>query len=565
MLEQLLGEEISQCKKLKIKRSEKVEIPECERKTAPGVITERSCAFYGARWILAPIEDAVHIVHGIPSCAYYGRTVRKKNYTLFSTDLREKDVIMGGAKKLYETILQAVNHVEAAKAVFVYITCVPGVTGEDLSLVCKKAESEINMPVVLVNCPGFSGVSQAAGQDIAIGVLFKHFIGNSTANESHNSYAEKSVNLLGEFNVQGDLDQIEGLLARLGINVICAFSGKASIDSIARANKAKLNIVHCRRTGYKLAQAMKDKFNIPFIKLAFIGLNETASSLRKLGEYFDISRERVEALISEELDKAKKEAAQYLEILNGKKAAVFFGASRMGSVTKALKEMGMEVVMVGSQFGCSEDYKEAACQANEGAVIIDDASEKELEALLMATEPDILLGGMKEKYMAHKLGIPFMVFPQEFSAFAGFSGFVNMAREAAGLISVPVWKMVKNRYRSNSIDKGVREKVRIAVASKSGIEVDQHFGKAEQFMIFDVSGDERELIEIRKASAVEDSCEAVKNSLQCRLDLIQDCNVIVCVKAGKCVHDKMQSDNKRLIEAQGDVISVLKMLSETAD
>ena len=42
--------------------------------------------------------------------------------------------------------------------------------------------------------------------------------------------------------------------------------------------------------------------------------------------------------------------------------------------------------------------------------------------------------------------------------------------------------------------KGVREKVRIAVASKSGIEVDQHFGKAEQFMIFDVSGDERKLI-----------------------------------------------------------------------
>jgi nitrogenase molybdenum-cofactor synthesis protein NifE len=40
-----------------------------------------------------------------------------------------------------------------------------------------------------------------------------------------------------------------------------------------------------------------------------------------------------------------------------------------------------------------------------------------------------------------KLGIPFLVFPQENDPFAGFRGFVNLARQAAGLVSAPVWRL----------------------------------------------------------------------------------------------------------------------------
>ena len=36
-------------------------IPKFDKRSSPGIITQRSCPYYGARWILAPIKNTRHM------------------------------------------------------------------------------------------------------------------------------------------------------------------------------------------------------------------------------------------------------------------------------------------------------------------------------------------------------------------------------------------------------------------------------------------------------------------------------------------------------------------------
>ena len=76
--------------------------------------------------------------------------------------------------------------------------------------------------------------------------------------------------------------------------------------------------------------------------------------------------------------------------------------------------------------------------------MIDDAGVHELMKFLHQNRPHLMVGGNREKFMAHKLGIPFLVFPQQNSPYAGFNGFVNLAREAAAIVTAPVWDMIQH-------------------------------------------------------------------------------------------------------------------------
>ncbi|RKO66119.1 nitrogenase component 1 [Desulfofundulus salinus] len=433
---------------------EVVEIPACDRRTLPGVVSQRACLLYGARWMLAAIRDAVHLIHGPVGCAYYSGTVRKKNYRVFSTALGEKEIVFGAGQKLEDAIREAVSLRPRSSAVLVYTTCAVGLIGEDVEAICKRASASLGLPVVPVNCPGFGGVSQGKGHDVAAAALLEHFIGRAPAGPP----LENSVNILGEFDVQGDLKEIEQLLQRLGLNIICAVSGRATVENMARAHRAGLNIVHCGRTGRWLAQKMEERFGIPWRKVSFFGLAETAAALQAIAAFFNRPREA--AWVEKEAETARQRALSYLRRLAGRRVALFFGASRMDSMARAFGELGMEVVLCGSQFGCREDYTESRRCLGRGTLMIDDAHQRELEEFLHRYRPDLLVGGTRERFMAHKMGIPFLVFPQETSPYAGFNGFVNLAREVAALVGAPVWRLGNSGFSRKEGEEMVVKHVR---------------------------------------------------------------------------------------------------------
>ena len=139
----------------------------CDADSIAGCVSQRACVYCGARVVLNPITDAIHLVHGPIGCASYTWDIRgslssgsELNRLSFSTDLRENDVIFGGERKLALAIDELVKKYRA-RLVFVYSTCIVGVIGDDLEAVCKAAAQKHGIEVIPVESSGFIGNKSA--------------------------------------------------------------------------------------------------------------------------------------------------------------------------------------------------------------------------------------------------------------------------------------------------------------------------------------------------------------------------------------------------------------------
>ena len=133
-------------------KSDKERKKGCTKQLQPGGAAG-GCAFDGAKIALQPITDAAHLVHGPIACEGSSWDNRNSSSsgsklyrTSFTTDLSENDIIFGGEKRLYRSIREIIEKYDPP-AVFVYQTCVPAMTGDDINAVCKKARREVRQAV----------------------------------------------------------------------------------------------------------------------------------------------------------------------------------------------------------------------------------------------------------------------------------------------------------------------------------------------------------------------------------------------------------------------------------
>jgi nitrogenase molybdenum-cofactor synthesis protein NifE len=141
--------------------------------------------------------------------------------------------------------------------------------------------------------------------------------------------------------------------------------------------------------------------------------------------------------------------APYRQALAGKKAAIYVGGSfKAFSLVKAFRLIDMQVVMVGSQTGTVEDYRELEAITDPGTIIVDDSNPLELTSFLKDKEVDVFVGGVKERPIAYKLGIGFCDHNHERKeALAGFDGMLNFAREVYSSVMSPVWRFIPRHAR----------------------------------------------------------------------------------------------------------------------
>ena len=416
------------------KGEEFTQLPPCCQPSAPGKITGRSCAYFGARWMLAPLKDAIHLVHGPIGCAYYGSMVRANTYQMFSTALEEKDIIFGGERRLTAALAEARAIMPQAKYILTYITCSTALIGDDVDSICKKMEEKLDCPVITVNCPGFKGESEAAGHRIAYECLLNKLIG-----QRERQAGPYDINIIGQYNVT-ETRLVSSLLSKMGLNVHCVFTGEASYERIVTAHCVKLNLLICQNTGRFFAEAMQKKYGVPYLKVSFFGLSESIDSLRKIGRYFGLEKE-AERVIDEEYEVIKPQLAQLLPRLKGKRAAIFLGAARVANLVKTFKDLGMEVLFTGSRFGDAANYKDAWRIVKPGSYIVDDPSDYDLEYLLYELAPDVFIGGIKEQFLSHKFGIG-LCLPQT-GAYVGFKGFSSFAQSVYAAVYAPVWQLAR--------------------------------------------------------------------------------------------------------------------------
>ena len=419
---------------------------DCGKISLAGSVSQRACVFCGSRVVLYPISDALHIIHGPIGCAAYTWDIRgslssgpELHRLSFSTDLRERDIVFGGIEKL-RTSLNTLIDKHNPKAAFVYTTCIVGVIGDDVESLCSQMEKEKGIPVIPVQAPGFQG-SKKDGYKVACESLFK-LVG--TLDKPKQKY---SINILGDFNLAGELWILLDYYKKMGIHVNATITGDGRVDDIRNAHNASLNVVQCSGSMTYLAKMMKEKYDIPFMRVSYFGIEDMSDALYDVARFFksDELLEKARSLVKEELNRLIPALAPYKEALYGKRAAIYVGgAFKAISLVKALRLIGVKTVVIGSQTGDKDDYKLIQQLCDDDTIIVDDANPVELSSFVKETKADLFIGGVKERPIAYKIGLGFCDHNHERKEpLAGYEGMLNFAKEVYATCMSPVWKFVK--------------------------------------------------------------------------------------------------------------------------
>jgi nitrogenase molybdenum-cofactor synthesis protein NifE len=314
----------------------------------------------------------------------------------------------------------------------VYSTCVSGLTGEDIDAVCKRAENELGSRVIPVNAPGFVGPKNL-GNRIAGAALLEHVIGTGESPVTTHT----DINLIGEYNIAGDLWLVEPLLAKAGIRILSKITGDSTFEEITWAHQAKLNVVVCGRALINVAREMERRYGIPYVEVSFFGSTEIAKALRTIRDGLNRlnrlnssnSLSDIDSLIRSEEKKLKAFLEPYNH-LRGKKAVLYTGGVKSWSFISALRDLGIEIVAVGTNKSTIEDEEKMKELLGLDAPLVEDMTPKNLLRLLKERNADMLIAGGRNQYLAIKEGYPFVDVNQErHTPYAGYMGLVNLAEQ----------------------------------------------------------------------------------------------------------------------------------------
>ncbi len=409
--------------------------------------TAGGCAFDGAMITLVPIADVAHVVHGPIACAgnsWDGRGSLSSGPTLhrhgFSTNLGEQDVVFGGEQRLYDTVVEAARR-HGPAAVFVYSTCVTAMIGDDIDAVCAAAATATGVPVIPVHSPGMAG-SKNLGNRLAGEALLEHVIG--TVEPAFTTPYD--VNLVGEYNIAGEMWDVTPVLGELGIRVLASISGDARYADIAAAHRARATMVVCSRALLSLARGLEKRYGIPWFEGSFYGTRAMSESIRGfvrlLGD--DDLTWRAEALIAREEAALARVLEPYRERLAGARAVLYTGGVKSWSLVSALQDLDIEVVASGATKSTEEDVDKITQLLGPDGIVIRNGTPAELLRVVSETNADVLIAGGRNQYTALKGKLPFLDVNQErHHAFAGYTGMIEIARRLDLALSSPVWEQVR--------------------------------------------------------------------------------------------------------------------------
>ena len=431
-------------------KSEKDRKKGCARPAKPGAAAG-GCAFDGAKIALQPITDAVHLVHGPIACE--GNSWDNRGSlssgpmlyrTSFTTDLCENDIVMGGEKRLARALQEIVEKYDPP-AVFVYQTCVTALTGDDVEAVCKAESRRLGRPVVPVNAPGFVG-GKNLGNKLAGEALLDTVIGT----EEPEYTTPTDINIIGEFNLSGDLWQVKPLLDRLGVRILACLSGDARYREVAWSHRARAAMMVCSKALINVARKMQERYGIPFFEGSFYGISDMSDTLRNIARLL-VERgappdlvERTEALIAQEEERVWARLAPYRARLKGKRVLLITGGVKSWSVVSALQEIGMVVVGTSVKKSTKEDKERIEEIMGDDAHMVESLPPGEMYAMLKEARADILMAGGRSQFVALKAKVPFLDINQErHHTYAGYEGMVTLVEEIDKAIHSPIWAQVR--------------------------------------------------------------------------------------------------------------------------
>jgi nitrogenase molybdenum-cofactor synthesis protein NifE len=412
----------------------------------PGATTG-GCAFEGAQISLFPYADAAHLVHGPMTCigaswetrltktSWSGRDMTQMGFT---TDISVNDIVFSGEEKLTEAIDYIALHYSPT-AIFVYSTCVTALIGDDIDQICKQGSVRHGIPCVPVHAPGFVG-GKNLGSRLGGEAVLRHLVGTLEPEKT----TPFDINMIGDYNVTGDMWQYTHLFDELGIRILSTLSGDGRIEQIRTAHRAKLNVIVCAKSLVSFTRKMQERYDIPWVSLSFYGMRDTSDALRTiaraLGDEDLIAR--TEGVIAREEARLEELLAPYRELFSGKKAVLNTGGNKSWSIAAALQDLGIEVVATSVRKSTAADTEKASRYLGPDAVLMKTPSVEQAK-VIADRGAHILLAGGRSLYTAIKMKISFIDVNQEKKkSYGAYDGLLALAEDVKNSLQNPVFELV---------------------------------------------------------------------------------------------------------------------------
>ncbi|MGK7915508.1 MAG: nitrogenase molybdenum-iron protein alpha chain [Prochloraceae cyanobacterium] len=434
------------------------------RKSLPGVMTARGCAYAGAKGVVwGPVKDMIHISHGPVGCGYYSWSGRRNYYIgttgidtfgtmQFTSDFQERDIVFGGDKKLKKIIDELDELFPLNNGMTIESECPVGLIGDDIEAVAKQKSKDIGKTVVPVRCEGFRGVSQSLGHHIANDTIRDWVFPEADKQKEELGFeaGPYDVAIIGDYNIGGDAWSSRILLEEIGLRVVAQWSGDGTLNEMKLTPNVKLNLIHCYRSMNYISRHMEEKYGIPWLEYNFFGPSKIAASLREIAAKFDEKiQENAEKVIAKYQPGADAIIAKYRPRLEGKKVMMMVGGLRPRHVVPAFNDLGMDMIATGYEFAHGDDYKRTTHYVKDSTVIYDDVTGYEFEKFAEALNPDLVAAGIKEKYVFQKMGLPFrQMHSWDYSGpYHGYDGFAIFARDMDLALNSPTWDLIKTPWK----------------------------------------------------------------------------------------------------------------------
>jgi nitrogenase molybdenum-cofactor synthesis protein NifE len=317
--------------------------------------------------------------------------------------------------------------------------------GDDIEAVCKSASAKFGKPVIPINSPGFVGPKNL-GNKLAGEAILEHVIGT----EEPEYTTPYDINIIGEYNLSGELWQVKPLLDELGIRILACISGDARYHEVASSHRARAAMMVCSKAMINIARKMEERYDIPFFEGSFYGIGDMSESLREIAKLLvqrgapEELKERTEAVIRREEARAWSRLAAYRPRLEGKRVLLITGGVKSWSVVAALQEAGIDIVGTSTKKSTKEDKERIKELMGDDAHMFDDMTPREMYRMLKEARADIMLSGGRTQFIALKVKMPWLDINQErHHAYAGYEGMVDLVHEIDKALSNPIWEQVR--------------------------------------------------------------------------------------------------------------------------
>jgi nitrogenase molybdenum-iron protein alpha/beta subunit len=367
--------------------------------------------------MLQLVKNSALVVHGPRGCLYAADITAENPYC--STDLSEKDSIMGGERKLRTAIIR-MHEIYAPERIFIVATPVVAINNDDITSVAKEMSAELGTSVVPVYTDGFKSKNSLTGLDYAEHALLGMI--KEPDDKTHD------VNLVSLGDVRRNA-ALAGSLGAIGLSARILELGPATPISELAGARCSVALVP-ERAEYLLGE-ISAAFGFPLLSPAPpVGSISTSRWLTEIGEALGAVY-AASALASSERDRVSNAADR--TALKGITCYISLPPSLALGYSRLVRELGGDVA--GVSFDSADTsglpfIRELASEFPSLIVHVSNSQSFELYNILKKISPDLYIANPNTIMPAVRLGIASLCQSGAFWGFDGVSRFQRAAKRA---------------------------------------------------------------------------------------------------------------------------------------